>query len=148
MLLEHFTNGTETTVTGAHIGCEIETDFVDTTTGVPIDLQTSRAILAARADPPSHCELKLELGRQKIELAIAPAQTFSELLERTHLSLGWLYGVAQRYDARPIFEPEIDWPGDLLDESSNPRTKSGSNSTAVRLSKSSAVVHQSNSRWT
>ncbi|HEX3082843.1 MAG TPA: hypothetical protein VHQ86_06395 [Candidatus Saccharimonadia bacterium] len=121
MLLEHFTNGTEGTITGRQVGCEVETDFVDAITRAPISAAVSRKILAARAGRPEGCEQKLELGRQKIELAIAPSPSAYELIERTHASLAWLYGVAGEHGAVPLFEPEISWAGDLLDVSSDPR---------------------------
>jgi hypothetical protein len=121
MLLEHFKDGTRGTITGARIGCEIETDFVDASTGSPISTGVSRAILATDYGKPSFCEHKLELGRQKIELAIKPARSFDELLEHTHASLDWLYRTAAMYGARPHYAPEFEWSGRLLDEATDPR---------------------------
>ncbi|MDB5179154.1 MAG: hypothetical protein JWN01_1097 [Patescibacteria group bacterium] len=121
MLLEHFTNGTGRTTTGAQIGCEIETDFVDATSGEPITQAVSRAILASSNNRPLGCEVTLELGRQKIELAIRPCRSFDGLLGAAHEALNWLYGVAARYNARPVFAPEILWADSLLDVSSDPR---------------------------
>jgi hypothetical protein len=123
MLLGHFTNGTRGTKTGERIGCEIETDFVDIASEAPIDQFVSRAILACSDGRPDYCRHMPELGRQKIELAIKPARTFEELRERAHVSLGWLYGVAAHYGARPLLAPEIQWPGSLLDESTDPRNQ-------------------------
>jgi hypothetical protein len=123
MLLGHFTDGTRGTKTGGQVGCEIETDFVDAVTGAPIDQSIGRAILACTDNRPDYCRHMPELGRQKIELAIKPARTFQELRERSYASLQWLYGVAGRYGARPLLAPEIQWPGSLLDESTDPRNQ-------------------------
>ena len=121
MLTQYFTNSTAGTVTGGQIGCEIETDFVDAATGYPIEETASRAIIATTDGRPSDCQHKLELGRQKFELAIAPCHTFGHLLERAQESLAWLYQTAARYGALPRMAPEISWEGNLLDESSDPR---------------------------
>ena len=121
MLLEYFTKGTAGTVTGGQVGCEIETDFVDATTGAPISKRVSQAILSAHAGLPLGCDQKLELGRQKIELALSPCDSFDHLLELTHSSLAWLYRTAAQYGALPSLSPELLWSGSLLDVSSDPR---------------------------
>jgi hypothetical protein len=121
MLLEYLTNGTGHTVTGKSVGCEVETDFVDAVTGEPITPAVSRAILASDMGRPAGCVHKLELGLQKIELAVGPCDGFPQLFERTLEGLDWLYSVAERHGARPLFEPEIEWEGDLLDVSTDPR---------------------------
>lgn len=110
-ILQYFTQRTEMTRSGGQIGLEIETDFL-LPDGRPIDEAISARLLASA--PPTGSSLKLELGRQKLELNVGPKKSFSELWKVTQSSLDWLYGQARRYGAAPYFGPEIDWPEDLL----------------------------------
>ncbi len=113
MLLGYFLRGTEQTRTGSSIGVEIETDFV-TVNGVPPSTMVTNLILSATYGRPAGCVQKLELGRQKIELAIGPAPSFSLLEESIQESLRWLYTVADKYGAYPLHAPEITWEGPLV----------------------------------
>ena len=103
-LMAHFLEGTAHTVSGALVGLEIETDFIDEQ-GQPISPIVTEAILASRQGCPFGCGVSLELGRQKIELAVPPAASFSDLFDQTCQSLEWLYGVARALGASPKFEP-------------------------------------------
>jgi hypothetical protein len=113
MLFDYFKSASSSTVTGGRIGCEIETDFLDMTTGAPISRETNNAIIESNG-LPKKCVLMRELGVQKIELAVGPCRTFDELLQRAHDGLNHLYKVADQYNARPVFTPEIHWDGSLL----------------------------------
>ncbi len=113
MLLDYFTHGTEATKTGAKIGCEIETDFV-TEEGIPIDAGVTKILLNTTTNRPSWCQQKLELGRQKIELAISSQVSTKLLLEKAYTALEWLYGLARLNGAFPRFEPDITYKNDLL----------------------------------
>lgn len=113
MLLEYFTNGTKATKTGGMIGAEIETDFV-LRDGSPITEEMSWCILHETVRRPESCLQKLELGRQKIELAIAPQPTIWALLEEVYKSLRWLYRCAAQFEARPLFMPVYSWDEPLL----------------------------------
>lgn len=113
-LLRRLVDGTHGTRSGARVGCEIETDFVDAATGEPIALTTSRAILATTDDRPPWCRHHLELGRQKIELAISPTEDVHALLERATTGLQWLYARAERFGAKPLAVPALVWPHPLL----------------------------------
>ncbi len=108
MLLEYFTKGTEATITGANIGIEVETDFL-TCRNTPIETETTKKLLLAEGGRPKWCQQRLELGRQKIELAISPANDTSQALIMTREALEWLYGVAVKHGAQPLFVPEIDY---------------------------------------
>jgi hypothetical protein len=114
MLLEYFTNGTESTKTGKFIGMEIETDFLNAEDGAPISIEVAKSILSATDGRPSICTQKLELGRQKIELSIAPQDSIGGLCGAAEESLDWLYKLARGLGAYPLHAPEIDWAGDLL----------------------------------
>ena len=116
-LLEHFAKGTQKTVTGSKIGCEIETIFVFADTGMPVSLAVSQAVRGATEGRPTGCINKIELSRATHELAIGPCGSFEELLDLAHCSLAWQYQVADRYGAVPLFAPEIRWGGSLLDPS-------------------------------
>lgn len=112
-LISALFEGTERTRSGGQVGIEIETDFV-TESGDPIDIETSRAILQERAGRPDGCQHQLELGRQKIELAVGPCTDIAELLERTRRGLTWLYGVAGRHGALPRYAPDFACDDSLL----------------------------------
>lgn len=111
MFLEYFTTETGRTETGGKVGLEVETDFVGDR-GEPITARTTKALLAL--SPPVDCQLKLELGRQKLELAVAPQPTAERAIERTLEALDWLYQAAARFGARPVFAPELNASGELL----------------------------------
>ena len=113
MFLEYFTSETAHTKTGGQVGLEVETDFVDQA-GDPISVETTTTLLGLSQTQPEDCQLKLELGRQKLELAIAPQPTAELAIERTLAGLSWLYEQASRYDAYPLFAPELDTTEDLL----------------------------------
>lgn len=113
MLLEHFTKGTCRTITGSSVGVEIETDFVFES-GEPICVPVTDMLLSKVGGRPTGCIQKLELGRQKIELAIGPAPNFVLLEEMTRESLQWLYKVAAQHGAFPMHEPEFLWHENLL----------------------------------
>ncbi len=119
MLREHFLEGTEGTVTGASIGAEIETDFVqEDNPMLAIDVEQTRKILAATKGRPSVCmPPKLELGRQKIEIAVLPQPTPELMLEAVQESLQWLYKAAAEVRALPVFRP--DWEYSELWEPQN-----------------------------
>lgn len=112
-LMNHFTKGTERTVTGEAIGMEIETDFL-MEDGSPISEEDSRNLLNDEEGRPLGCVQKLELGRQKIELSISPQPNIQLLLEAAEDSLYWLYGKAKQFGAYPFFGPEVLWEGPLL----------------------------------
>jgi len=112
-LRQHLFFGAEGTKSGGRIGLEIETDFV-TELGQPISESVTAALLAPSGNQPAGTEIKLELGRQKIELAIAPANSFERLWEQARQSLDWLYRKAASLGAYPCFEPEIRYDGRLL----------------------------------
>ena len=112
-LLGHFTDGTHTTITGGHIGMEIETDFLDANAR-PISTNVARQILNTTEGRPAHTTHKLELGRQKIELAIAPQPTPALLMEAGYEALEWLYGMAAQFGAQPLLNPEIHSEEELL----------------------------------
>ena len=120
-LMRHFAHGTQQTVTGGRIGCEVETIFVFADTGQPISLAVSRAIRAEVNGRPRGCRLMIDLSRATMELAIGPCRSFSQLMELKARSLVWLYGAAERYGAVPVFAPTIKWDGPLVDVSSDPR---------------------------
>jgi hypothetical protein len=114
MLLEHFTQGTKGTITGRRVGLEVETDFVEISTGHPISLETNRKIFATGNPWPKDVAMYRELGRQKIELAVGPCNSPQELLVRAHESLNWLYRVAEQQGARPVFKSDIGTNENLL----------------------------------
>lgn len=86
-----------------HVGMEIETDFVMMQgNNPPITTEITTALLdPARATGP-FWERKLELGRQKIELAIAPGP-IEETLTRARLATDQLYADAAELGAKPYF---------------------------------------------
>lgn len=112
-LLEYFDNpDTRRTVTGATWGSEIETHFVDDA-GRPISVDTTRKLLDAT--PPQPWSTTIDLGNQLIELVVGPQPSAEALLRSTLEGLGWLYEVAERLGAYPLFAPALQWPhGDLL----------------------------------
>src|SRR6266436_9688857 len=113
MLLEYFTNGTEQTKTLGQVGIEIETDYVFAD-GRPITTEVSGLILGEEKSRLKACKQKLELGRQKIELSIDPQANFSLAYEAACESLDWLYNLAAKYGAFPLFRPDIDYDDPLL----------------------------------
>jgi hypothetical protein len=113
MFESYFTRGTQNTRTGAQIGLEVETDFVDQD-GRPITTGVTSQLLAAAEGRPAYCTQKLELGRQKVELAIDPQASAALAIEATLESLAWLYRQAERLGAYPLAVPEIDTSEDLL----------------------------------
>lgn len=113
LLYEYFTNGTRGSKTGKTIGMEIETDFVRDN-GTSISSRVAATILQARNGRPRVCRHQLELGRQKIELAIAPQPNQQLLIEAAYDSLEWLYRLAAEYGAYPLLEPEIVTDQQLL----------------------------------
>ena len=112
-LLAHFLDGTDQTVSGARIGLEIETDFIDEE-GRPISPAVTEALLASRNDCPFDGRVSLELGRQKIELAMPPSPSFSAHYDQTRQALDWLYGQARTVDAFPRFAPDFHSDEPLL----------------------------------
>jgi hypothetical protein len=114
MFFNYFTNGTRGTQTGAKVGIEVETDFV-TESGEAIPVCVTKQILASSDGRPLACEpQKLELGRQKIELAILPQTTAELAIEAARESLQWLYARARMFGAYPFFAPELSSSNDLL----------------------------------
>jgi hypothetical protein len=112
-LIDYFTVGTEATKTLGAVGMEIETDFTFAD-GTPITETVSQCILNSTAGKPDDCTLKLELGRQKIELNVAPQATFEKEWAHVQAGLTWLYGVTKVYGAKPCFQPKFTWSGGLL----------------------------------
>ncbi|MFA6043289.1 MAG: hypothetical protein WCV85_02705 [Patescibacteria group bacterium] len=112
-LIDYFTQGTERTQTLGAVGVEIETDFTFLD-GTPITEAVSQCILRCATGKPDDCTVKLELGRQKIEINVAPQPTFNILWPRVQAGLTWLYGVAKQYNAVPCFRPDFCWNGPLL----------------------------------
>lgn len=111
-LLEHFTNGTGCTGSGASVGIEIETQFANAD-GEPISTTQTDALLGAEIPG---CSVKLELGRQMIELNVAPESNFNLLWGKTRRSLDELYAVARRLGCVPVFAPTpfANWSDPLL----------------------------------
>jgi hypothetical protein len=110
MLLEYFTKGTEGTVTGATIGMEIETDFRYQIPGVadtiPMGPHSTREILRmAQENSPEYCRVQLELGSQKLELSVAPQESFKRLYDVAMQGMGWLYRAAATCGAVPMHRP-------------------------------------------
>ncbi len=122
MILEYFLNGTEKTVTGGHIGLEIETDFVYISSDRPISGEISRAIISAAPVPSEGYRVIYELGRQKIELAIDPQENIEQLLIVAKRALAWLYATANLYGAKPAFNHDFD-PKEKLLIITEPRDK-------------------------
>jgi hypothetical protein len=114
VILDHFTNGTENTVTGQYIGLEIETDFVEEATGNPITAETSQAIMAEVANHHGDFRILPELGRQKIELAINPQEGIDRLLTIAHDALALLYSTARKHGARPMYDQSFRDDDQLL----------------------------------
>lgn len=112
-ILRWFCEGTQHTETASRIGVEIETDFVDQT-GRPGTASAALSILATLEGRPPFCSHKLELGRQKIEVAVSPQRSPEVLLERAHDALEWLYGVAARHGVYPRFDPDFASDEELL----------------------------------
>ena len=112
-LHRHFTSGTRSTITGGQIGLEIETDFLDAN-HQPISTEVAGQILKTTEGRPQHTTHKLELGRQKIELAVAPQPSPALLLEAALEALDWLYDVANVFGAYPLMAPEINSNEELL----------------------------------
>lgn len=112
-IYEFLTLGTQSTVTGGKLGMEIETDFVQDDGVTPISESTSRKILAG-GDAGQLWEPKLELGRQKIELAVPPQPTSQLLFEAAYEGLDWLYKRARNVGGFPKPVPDFDYDGDLL----------------------------------
>lgn len=108
-----------------HVGMEIETDFhmgfvKESATYTPISPEITAALLdPSRATGP-HWERKLELGRQKIELAIAPGP-IEETLVRADQALGQLRDDASELGATMYFgdfdpSEELLWIQEERDE--------------------------------
>lgn len=116
-LLEHFTKGTEKTVTGGQVGAEIETDFLFLASKPPspISTHTTDRLLLWIAKNLPRCVGSIDLGRQKLELAFRPQLTFELLWELVQQYLQALYREAEKYGAYPCFLPDYTWEGDLLD---------------------------------
>ncbi len=112
-LIDYFTVGTEATKTLGAVGIEIETDFT-LAYGTPITETVSQCILSTTRGKPDDCTVKLELGRQKLEINIAPQPTFKMLWPRVQAGLSWLYSVANQYGAIPCFQPIFTWNCGLL----------------------------------
>lgn len=110
-----FTASTENTVSGALWGCEIETHFVYRTgpeRGQPIRTETTSYILAHMPSGPWN--LTIDLGRQLLELIVAPHSSPKRLLSTTLQGLESLYSTAARVNAMPVFEPFMTWPHEHL----------------------------------
>ena len=121
-LLRHFANGTQKTQTGARIGMEIETIYVFADTGAPISQAISNRMRAETAGLPAHCRNNgIDLSRATHELVVGPCPTIEEVLERAAAGLAWQYGVAKRFGAVPVFAPEVQHDGPLVDAGTNPR---------------------------
>lgn len=112
-LLSYFTSGTDTTKTLAYIGTEIEGFFV-TRERFPISAETTEKILSETWEKPDWLTVTLELGRNNLELAIAPQPGFTPLWDKIRYGLAWLYKTASRYGAYPVFIPEFYWNESLL----------------------------------
>jgi hypothetical protein len=110
-IYKFFTDGTQATQTGGQLGMEIETDFVQEDGVTPITEAMSGAILSA-ADVP--WGPKLELGRQKIEIAVPPQRDSTQLFEMAEYGLDWLYTRARSVGAFPVQRPDFEYEGDLL----------------------------------
>jgi hypothetical protein len=111
-LYEYFTSGTQGTKSGGAVGIEIETHFANAN-GLPISTRQTDALLKM---PVSGGCLKLELGRQIIELNVPPEPSFERLWEKTSGCLEQLYEAADELGCYPVFAPTpyIGWPDPLL----------------------------------
>lgn len=113
MLHDYFTRGTDKTKTGSMVGMEVETDFVFEN-GKPITTEVAGKLLQETKLRPTGVRQSLELGRQKIEIAISPQPNPALALEAMQEGLDWLYRQAAQFGARPLFEPEIHSDDELL----------------------------------
>ncbi len=111
-LKRYFSEGITDSALAATSGTEIETHFVNES-GEPIEAEVTNRILGT--DPEGRpWNTTLDLGRQLIELRTDPQKSLDLSLEVTQTGLDWLYSVAEKYGAYPVFEPVLDWDGPLL----------------------------------
>ena len=116
-LVRYLTEGTQETKTAASIGLEVETDYLNRQ-GQPPTEEQARLILATTDKRPKGCSHKLELGRQKFEVSVAPQPTFALAYEATPEALDWLNAVVLSFSGGyPQYAPEVSFeacPGNLL----------------------------------
>ena len=129
-LLDYFSNGI-TSQTLQTVGMEVETQFV-TTTGEPISVETSQAILRRLVEglrgwrisktkgeliteliEDNGSILSYELGRHNIEFSSAPLTT-SSIPFLPRMGLENLYFFAEELGAYPYFAPVLPGSEDLL----------------------------------
>ena len=129
-LLDYFSNGI-TSQTLQSVGMEVETQFV-TTTGEPISVETSQAILRRLVEglrgwrisktkggliteliEDNGSILSYELGRHNIEFSSAPLTT-SSIPFLPRMGLENLYFFAEELGAYPYFAPVLPGSEDLL----------------------------------
>lgn len=104
MIQAYLTRGTEETVTGGSFGAEVETQFARED-GEPIGKDVLRRIIGADLSGVFFRPVTYDLGRQNIEIRIAPKPTMSLLGEATQDGLGWLYEKMKDLRAHPVFAP-------------------------------------------
>jgi len=111
-LLEYFTAGTQNTKSAGVVGIEIETQFA-MNDGIPIPTAVTDQLLAAKIDG---CAVKLELGRQNIELSVEPETSFVRLFDKAKRCTGELYRLARSLGCYAKLEPApfIFYDGQLL----------------------------------
>ncbi len=110
-LLRHFATDTQATRTGASIGAEIETHFLNES-GHPIGTEVTEQLL--RLSPPGPWRLTIDLGRQLLEIAVDPHPSFETLHATILEALDWLYREAATKGAYPSPQPLLTWAQDLL----------------------------------
>lgn len=113
-LLEYFSSCTnwEPPYKRVCIGAEIETDFVMIADGTPITQDITDALLTRPGVNGS--SRKLELGRQKIELAVEPQSSVVGIMKMIQEGLRSLYYDAFMLGARPVYHPELRSTEQLL----------------------------------
>ncbi len=112
VLRDFLTDGTQLTRSGNVIGIEIETQFA-MESGDPITTDVTDRLLALKV---GGCTVKLELGRQNIELSIEPEANFNRVYDKARRCLDGLYQVARSLSCHAKFEPApfAPWPDPLL----------------------------------
>ena len=111
-LRDFLTLGMQSTKSGAVVGIEIETQFSDAD-GNPISTDVTDRILAATI---GGCSVKLELGRQNIELSVKPDTSFIRAYDKAKYCLDKLYRLARSFGCYARLEPSpfTFWPKPLL----------------------------------
>jgi hypothetical protein len=111
-LLEYFNSCNPNQPSALIVGLEVETDFV-MADGSPITADITDALLHPDRDLDVHWERKLELGRQKIELAVAPGLPRITVWHAGK-ALKELYADAAALGAHPLTHPAIESDEELL----------------------------------